>query len=85
MALVQLNLDVPNQYRKLINDLLCWFFVIVLFHIVVCLLTDGKLDLSKAVSGPLFNDEFIKLILAVWATVIFYRLTIDMLIQVNVD
>jgi hypothetical protein len=84
-ALVKLNLDVPNQYKKVIKDLICSFFVILLFHVVVCLLTDGKLDVSKAVSGPLLNDEFMKLIISVWLTILFYRLTVDMVVEVNVE
>ena len=84
-ALVKLNLDVPNQYKKVIKDLICTFSIILLFHIVVCLLTDGKLDVSKAVSGPLLNDEFIKLIISVWLTVLFYRLTVDMVLEINVE
>jgi hypothetical protein len=82
MAILNLYLDLDQEYINLTKDLYKILTILIVFQIMVSL-SSQKNIINSALTGSLLNDDFMTLLLYVLIGILAYYLVFDKVLNIN--
>lgn len=83
MCLITIDLDIDEEYKKLIKEVYKIFVVLIVFQILVNYSHLPKDIINQALSGSLLNDNFMTLVLFVIIGLLAYHLVFKKIISIK--
>jgi len=80
MALLHLNLNIHQKYISLINDILKYLTIFIVFHYLI---SSTKIKIKNPLSNGFLNDSVVIMILYIVIGLMFYYLVVEELIYIN--
>lgn len=84
MAIITLNLDLSEDHKQLVRELLKYTTILLVVHVLMYLEYNGK-NVQKACgfSGSFFNDDFINIFVFVLLGLLSYHLILKNIISIE--
>ena len=83
MAIVNLHLDLEENYKNFLKDLYKIFVVLIVIQIILTNIDLNKDFLQKALFGEILNDEILILLLVIIISISAYYLIFNKLLEIN--
>ena len=83
MCLFTIDLDIDEEYKKLIKEVYKIFVVLIVFQILVNYADLPKDIINQALSGSLLNDNFMTLVLFIIIGLLAYHLVFKKIITIK--
>ncbi len=83
MAIVNLHLDLEENYKNFLKDLYKIFVVLIVIQIILTNMNLNKDFLQKALFGEILNDEILILLLVIIISISAYYLIFNKLLEIN--
>lgn len=83
MSLFTIDLDIDEEYKKLIKEVYKIFVVLIVFQILINYSELPKDIISQALSGSLLNDNFMTLVLFIIIGLLAYHLVFKKIITIK--
>jgi hypothetical protein len=83
MCLFIIDLDIDEDYKKLIKQIYKIFIVLIVFQILIYYSALPKDIISQALSGSLLNDNFMTLVLFVIIGILAYNLVFKKIVTIK--
>ena len=83
MAIINLHLDLDDNYKNLIRDIYKLFTILIVIQIIFNLLNAEKDFLFKALSGDILNDEIVILLFIIILSISSYYLIFNKILEIN--
>lgn len=83
MAIVNLHLDLDENYKNFLKDLYKIFVVLIVIQIILTNMNLNKDFLQKALFGEILNDEILILLLVIIISISAYYLIFNKLLEIN--
>ena len=77
MALLYFNLNILDNYKLLIKDIIKYLTIIIVFHYLII-----SIKFKNPFQKKFLNKNFIKLVKSLVLSILFYHLIIEELIQI---
>lgn len=83
MAIINLHLDLDDNYKNLIRDIYKLFTILIVIQIIFNLLDAKKDFLFNALSGDILNDEIVILLFVIILSISSYYLIFNKILEIN--
>ena len=83
MAILDIHLDIDNEYINLIKDIYKVLVILIIFQLLVYFSNSQKNIVNSALTGFLLNDDFMTLLIFIVIGISSYYLIFDKLISFN--
>ena len=83
MAVINLNLDMNEEYKKYIKEMYKIIVVLVVTQIIFYCMKTDKNFLDQVISGGLINDELLILIIVILIALSTYHFIFEPLLIIN--
>jgi hypothetical protein len=83
MAVINLNLDMNEEYKKYIKEMYKIIVVLVVTQIIFYCMKPDKNFLDQVISGGLINDELLILIIVILIALSTYHFIFEPLLIIN--
>lgn len=83
MPIIDLYLDLNEEYTKLLKDTYKICIILIIFHILVNNLNTSNNIINSALTGCLMNDEFMTLLFIALISVSAYYLIFDKILCIH--
>jgi hypothetical protein len=83
MAILDIYLDIDNEYLNLIKDLYKVLVILIVFQLLVYYSNASKNIVNSALTGFLLNDDFMTLLIFIVIGICSYYLVFDKLVSFN--
>lgn len=83
MAIINLNLDMNEEYKKYIKEMYKIIVVLVVTQIIFYCMKPDKNFLDQVISGGLINDELLILIIVILIALSTYHFIFEPLLIIN--
>tara|TARA_Y200000002_G_scaffold378402_1_gene385728 strand:+ start:693 stop:944 length:252 start_codon:yes stop_codon:yes gene_type:complete len=83
MAIINLHLDLDDNYKNLIRDIYKLFTILIVIQVIFNLLDTKKDFLFNALSGDILNDEIVILLFVIILSVSSYYLIFNKILEIN--
>jgi hypothetical protein len=83
MSLFTIDLDINEEYKKLIKEVYKIFVILIVFQILVNYSELPKDIISQSLSGSLLNDNFMTLVLFIIIGLLAYHLVFKKIISIK--
>jgi hypothetical protein len=83
MAIVNIYLDLDQNYIKLINDIYKTIVILVIFQLLVYYGGNQKNILNSAFNGFILNDDFMLILIYIIIGISAYYLVFDKLLNIS--
>lgn len=84
MALFEIDIDTEQDNVDLVNDIIKYVFILVAFHVFMCLIYGGTpfyWGRSGGMGSNMFNDDFINVLLSLCFSILAYNIVLRKLIK----
>lgn len=83
MAIINIHLDLENNYINLINDIYKTIIILIVFQILVYYGRNSKNLLNSALSGNILNDDFMILLIYIIIGISAFYLIFDKILSIT--
>ena len=84
MAIITLNLDLSEDHKQLIRELIKYSTILIVLHLLMYLEYDGKtVQKLFGFSGTFFNDDFVNIFVFILLGVLTYNLILKNIIVIE--
>ena len=83
MAIINLHLDLDENYIQFINDIYKLFTILIIIHIIFSLLNVDKDFLYNSLSGNMLNDDLITLLIVIILGISSYYLIFNKILEIK--
>ena len=83
MAIINLHLDINENYKTYINDIYKLFTILIVIQILFNLLEINKDFFHNSLSGPILNDDLVTLLFVIILGISSYYLIFNKILEIN--
>jgi type III secretory pathway component EscU len=83
MSILNINLDLEENYINLIKDLYKVIVILIIFQILIYYSNSQKNIINTALMGTILNDDFMTLLIYIIIGICGYYLVFDKIISIN--
>ena len=83
MAIINLHLDINENYKTYINDIYKLFTILIVIQILLNLLEINKDFFYNSLSGPILNDDLVTLLFVIILGISSYYLIFNKILEIN--
>ena len=83
MAIINLHLNINENYKTYINDIYKLFTILIVIQILFHLLEINKDFLHNALSGSILNDDLVTLLFVIILGISSYYLIFNKILEIN--
>jgi hypothetical protein len=83
MAIINLHLDINENYKTYINDIYKLFTILIIIQILLNLLEINKDFFYNALSGSILNDDLVTLLFVIILGISSYYLIFNKILEIN--